>query len=142
MRFHSNSQDEAVRLGLLAFSSGVFLQWRGMGVRYPHFTSLFQTCLEDVSESRIPSELMTWLLMVGAVGVFDASDDVWLKPLLSSSLGKCGIGSWTELRELLESFLWIELVFDKPGRRMFESTIADTDCRLLDMSEPWSRVNI
>lgn len=135
MRFISNSQNEAIRLGVIAFTSGVFLQWRGMGVKYPHFTCIFRTCLEEVSNSRTPPQLMTWLLMVGAAGVFDTSDDVWLEPLLSSSLGMCGIGSWSEMRELLESFLWIDLVFERSGKRMYES-IANRDCRLLEMSEP------
>lgn len=124
MRPISNPQNEAVRLGILAFSSCVFLQWRGMGVRFPHFTSTFRSCLEDMSNSKTQPQLMSWLLMVGAVGVFDASDDVWLEPLLDINIGKCGFGSWSEMRELFTSFLWIDLVFERPGRRMYESSIA------------------
>ncbi|CAG8972912.1 hypothetical protein HYALB_00001332 [Hymenoscyphus albidus] len=121
MRFDSWSRDEAVRLGLLAFSAGVLLQWRQMGVRYSHFTHLFRTCLEDISSAEVSPELMLWLLMVGAVGVFDGGDDIWLKPLLLSQSEICGLRSWDEMKILLESFLWVGWVFDEPGKRIFGS---------------------
>ncbi|CAG8954215.1 hypothetical protein HYFRA_00005835 [Hymenoscyphus fraxineus] len=121
MRFDPWSRNEVVRLGLLAFSAGVLLQWRHMGVRYSHFTNLFRICLEDISTSEISPELMIWLLMVGAVGVFDDSDDIWLMPLLRSQSEICGLRSWGEMKILLESFLWVGWVFDEPGRRIFGS---------------------
>lgn len=123
MRFEAGSSDEAIRLGLLTFSCSVFLQWRYLGMRYPHFTSMVRDCLARLKSSQISSQLLLWLLMVGAVSVFDASDDEWLKPLLFVNIGLCEIDSWKKMQDLMKSFLWIGLVYDKPGKGVFDSTV-------------------
>jgi hypothetical protein len=124
MHFESGSKNEVVRLGLIAFLCSVFLQWKHLGMSYPHFTSLFRNCLLGMASDRISPDLMVWLLIVGAVSVFDESDEVWLKPLLRLNICSCGIDEWSEMQELLKGFLWIELVYEKPGKRVFESTFA------------------
>lgn len=124
MHFEASSKDEAVRLGLIAFLCAVFLQWKHLGMSYLHFTSKFRKCLMEMEPNCISSELMAWLLMIGAVSVFDENDDEWLKPMLRVNIDTCGIKEWSEMQELLKKFLWIALVYDKPGKCVFESTIA------------------
>jgi hypothetical protein len=121
MSFEAGSKDKAVRLGLLAFLCGVFLQWKHLGMSYPHFTSIYRSCLAGLPSERILSELMVWLLMVGAVSVFDETDDGWLKPLLRVAISLCGIDEWSEMQELLKEFMWIGLVYDKSGKSVFDS---------------------
>ncbi|KAF4632202.1 hypothetical protein G7Y89_g5924 [Cudoniella acicularis] len=124
MRFDAGSSDEAIRLGLLAFSCSVFLQWRHLGMSYPHFTSVFRGCLARLASPPISPQLLVWLLMIGAISVFDATDEGWLKPVLLVNMALCEIGSWSKMQELLKSFIWIGLVHDKPGKVVFDSTIA------------------
>jgi hypothetical protein len=124
MHFETGSKDEAIRLGLVAFLCSVFLQWKHLGMSYPHFTSMFRSCLVGIASERVTSELMVWLLMVGSVSVFDESDDGWLKPLLRVNISLCGIDDWNKMQELAKRFMWIGLVYDKPGKMVFESTIA------------------
>jgi hypothetical protein len=123
MYFEAGSKDEAVRLGLLAFLCGVFLQWKHLGMSYPHFTSMYRSCLAVIPSECISSDLMIWLLMVGAVSVFDETDNWWLKPLLRVNIGLCGIDEWSEMQELLKGFMWIGLVYDKSGKSLFDSMI-------------------
>ena len=120
MHFEAGANDEAIRLGLLACSCSVFLPWRHLGMFYPHLTSAFRDCLASLTSSHISSQLLLWLLMVGAVSVFDATDDGWLKPLLLVNIGLCEIDSWSKMQDLLKSFMWIGLVHDKPGKGVFE----------------------
>lgn len=120
MRFEAGSSDEAIRHGLLAYSSSVFLPWKQLGIFYPHFTSAFRGCLGTLTSSHISSQLWIWLLMIGAVSVFDATDDQWLKPLLLLNLRLCEIDSWSKMQDLLKSFMWIGLLHDKPGKAVFE----------------------
>ena len=127
MRFEAGSSDEAVRLGLLAFSSSVFLQWGRLGKFYAHFASTFRVCLAGLTSSHVSPLLLLWLLMVGAVSVFDGTDDEWLKPLLLVNMSLCGIDSWSKLQELLKSFMWIGLVHETPGQAVFDSTLAHLD---------------
>jgi hypothetical protein len=124
MHFKTGSRDEAIRLGLLAFLCGVFLQWKHLGMSYAHFTSMFRRCLVEMASECMSSKLMVWLLMVGAVSVLDESDDGWLKPLLRVNIGFCAIDQWSEMQRLLKDFMWIGLVYDKPGKRVFDSIVA------------------
>lgn len=126
MKFDTDPSNEAVRLGLLAFLSGIFLQWKGLGMSYPHFTSMFRGCLNGLASPQniMSPHFLVWLLMIGVVSVFDTADDVWLHPFLRLNIRLCGIYEWSEMQKLLGSFMWIGLVYDKPGKVVFESTIA------------------
>ena len=124
MHFEIGSRDEAIRLGLLAFLCGVFLQWKHLGMSYAHFTSKLRSCLSGMASECMSSELMVWLLMVGAVSVLDEIDEPWLKPLLRVNIGLCAIDQWSEMQRLLKDFMWIGLVYDKPGKRVFDSIVA------------------
>jgi hypothetical protein len=125
MRFDVNSTDEAIRLGLLCFSCSVFLHWTQLGMSYPHLASGFRECLARLTttSSRVSAQLVLWLLMAGAVSVFDSSDHEWLKPLLLVNIGLCEIDSWSKMQDLLMSFMWIGLVHDKPGKGVFNLTV-------------------
>ncbi|MCJ1281112.1 hypothetical protein MMC26_000430 [Xylographa opegraphella] len=124
MTFGADSSDEAIRLGLLAFSCSVFLQWQHLGMSYPLLTSAFRNCLTTLNSQQMSPHLVLWLLMIGAALVFDATDDWWLKPVLLVSMNLCEIRSWSEMQHLLKSSMWIGLIHDKPARRVFDSTTA------------------
>ncbi|MCJ1385514.1 hypothetical protein MMC17_008637 [Xylographa soralifera] len=134
MNFGAGSSDEAIRLGLLAFSCSVFLQWQYLGMSYPPLTSAFRNCLATMNSQQMSAHLVLWLFMIGAALVFDATDDWWLKPALLVSMGICETRSWSEMQHLLKSSMWIGLIHDKPGRRVFDSTIAYPDSPTLDVS--------
>ena len=122
MKFDAGSSNEAIRLGLLAFSCSVFLQWQRLGLSFPPLVSAFRDCLGAIDSQQIPPHLSLWLFMVGATLLFDASNDWWLKPALLVKMGECEIRSWSEMRHLLKSNLWIDLIHDSPGQLTFNST--------------------
>ncbi|KAI1773952.1 hypothetical protein F4818DRAFT_420316 [Hypoxylon cercidicola] len=131
--FERSSLDEAIRLGLLAYCSSVFLQWAGVRLPYMHFPTMYRNCLFNLqlpeldvdSDSSSSSPLLLWLLMIGAVSVFGDCDDVWLKPWLHVNMELCGVGdSWDAMRDVLNSFMWIGLVHDIPGKAVFDSTLS------------------
>ena len=124
-RFKAGSTEEAIRLGLLAFSSSVFLQWRQLGMSYDHLTSMYRDCLAKLTCANVPPRLLLWLLIVGAVSVFGCADDKWLKPWLRVNIDLGYIVSWSDLRDILKSLMWVSLVQDKPGKDVFESTLTD-----------------
>ena len=134
MNFGSGSSDEAIRLGLLAFSCSVFLQWQLLGMSYPSLVSAFRNCLATMNSQQMSPHLVLWLFMIGAALIFDATDDWWLKPALLGNMGLCNTRSWSETQHLLKSTMWIGLIHDKPGRRVYDSTIAYQNSYTLGVS--------
>ena len=124
LNFDVGSSDEAIRLGLLAFSCSVFLQWQSLGMSYPSLISAFRNCLAAMNFQQTSPHMLLWLLMIGAALVFDATDHLWLRPALLFNMGLCEIRSWSDMQHLLKSSMWIGLIHDKPGRHVFDSTIA------------------
>ncbi|KAI1407370.1 hypothetical protein F5Y13DRAFT_195433 [Hypoxylon sp. FL1857] len=122
MEFDVGSTNEVMRLGLLAFSSSVFLQWKQMRLPYAHFSALYKDCLMRVELSHIPAQFQLWLLMAGAISVFGKADDEWLKPWLRVAMNICQIRSWVDAQSILSSFMWISLAHDELGKCVFDST--------------------
>ncbi|KIW92281.1 uncharacterized protein Z519_07265 [Cladophialophora bantiana CBS 173.52] len=128
MSFASGSLDAAIRLGLVAFSSQIFLQLPDVGVRRTSLSTTYQECLVglDILEEQWP-QLLLWLLMVGAVAVFNEPGSAWLKPWLKSTIERCAVDSWSDFRDMMDSFMWIGLVFDKPAKDIFYSAMTSLD---------------
>lgn len=130
-----NSADEALRLGLLTFSCSVFLHWHRLGMSYPRIKAAFRDCLLKLGGLHISSSLALWMLMIGAIALFDAKDDWWFKPLFASHLKLCQIDSWDKMLRLLESFMWVGLIHDKPAKIVFDSQAMSVNRSRSDLDE-------
>ena len=134
MNFDAGTSDEAIRLGLLAFSCSAFLQWQQLGMTYPPLISAFRNCLTTMNLQQMRQPMVLWLFMVGATLLFDTTDDWWLKPALLAEMGLSEIRSWSEMQHLLKSILWIGLIHDKPGKHVFDTTITYPESLTPDVS--------
>ncbi|EXJ89127.1 hypothetical protein A1O3_02191 [Capronia epimyces CBS 606.96] len=124
MNFDPGSVDEAVRLCLLGMSYHAFLQWQDLSLPCVYFPSIYKSCLLDPKLlDEAPSQLMLWLLMIGAVSAFTASDHPWLRDCLRKHINICQVKTWNEMRQVLKSFMWIGLLHDKPGKEIFEAVL-------------------
>lgn len=113
-----NSVDAAIHFGLLAFSSNIFLQWQDIGMSHSRFPPNYTKnilFLDGVS-----SQMLLWLLMIGALSIFPEPHETRLKHGLQMNIKLYGVKSWIEMREILKSFLWIDLLHDKPGKDIFD----------------------
>ncbi|CAH0050964.1 unnamed protein product, partial [Clonostachys solani] len=111
--------DECVRMGLLVMLASVFQVHNDLKVQYDFATNRLQhLCLQvDLS---IPDvrDLMTWVLMMGALSVFNC-DDVWLREKWRAVLQDVS-PSWGEVRGRLQSYIWINQCHDGSGFFRFE----------------------
>lgn len=124
--YRHNSLDEYIRLGLLAYSSSIFLQWKDTSMSYHYFSTAYRDCLTSSSFSdMVPHYFQLWLLMTGAVSIFQEQDDQWLKPQLLSIINSCGLDSWDQARDILYSIMWIDLLHDHLGKRYFDSVVSE-----------------
>ncbi|KAH7313948.1 hypothetical protein B0I35DRAFT_436154 [Stachybotrys elegans] len=115
------STSEAIRLGLLAFSSTVFLQWKGLGRPYKYLQGRYMSTLVNLNQSDFPSYLLLWLFMVGAISVL-GTDEVqlivsWLPPKGTSNLP----ASWEKMKHILSGYMWIHAIHDQAGEKVFRS---------------------
>ncbi|KAI0156151.1 hypothetical protein BJ166DRAFT_594346 [Pestalotiopsis sp. NC0098] len=87
MDYERDSACEAIRLGLLAYSCSIFLQWQYLGATYPVFNAEFRDSLMNMEALGLDPRFALWLLAVGSSTAFDESDNDWLKPMLLYDLG-------------------------------------------------------
>ncbi|KAK0701121.1 hypothetical protein B0H67DRAFT_595870 [Lasiosphaeris hirsuta] len=122
--FAAGSSDEVVRLGLLAFASSTFLQWKYLGGSYAHLSAALREALARVTVLQLPPKVVVWLVMVGAASVFGEADDGWLRPMLLLNIRLCDVCSWSEMRDMLDSLMWIGMLYDKAGKRLYDSIVS------------------
>lgn len=122
MSFTSGSLDETVRLGLLAFTHHVFLQWQGIKPSFRHqFRHAYRNYLQIHPLDTAPPQLLLWLLVIGAVSLFSISEELWLRGKLQRQIGICEANTWKKLQEMLKSFMWIPLLDEKSGEEVYSS---------------------
>ncbi|KAF3933725.1 hypothetical protein ABW19_dt0204869 [Dactylella cylindrospora] len=123
--FKSDSVDETIRLSLLALSSHMFLRWQNIDLTYAHLPTQYKASLINLKLSdEFPPQIMLWLLMVGAISVF-TEDDAWLRPWLLVNFELCEIGSWEDLKGTLEGLMWVDILHDGPGRKIYKRCKAE-----------------
>ena len=130
-RFEIGSVGEAFRLGLLAFSSPIFLHWNRVELSDYRFTSRYKDGVValDLGECRLTPEEYLWLLMVAALSMSHESDGLsWLRPRLRETIALCNICTWDAARDLLSSFMWVGLIYDVPGREVFDLVMSQQLC--------------
>ena len=121
--YEKGSADEALRLGMLAFCSHVFLQWHNIRLPYRHFSKSYTYCLAKLEcPSKVSPRILLWLLAIGRISVFTTHDDHWLESSLQFFIEQCSVDSWIQMRAAVKSFLWIDFLYDKPCRDFYKLT--------------------
>jgi hypothetical protein len=127
MHFEASSWDETIRLGLLSFSCNVFLPWSHLATPLPHLHSILRNHFASLAANfpALPPKLLVWLLMAVAVTISGESDSDWVYGLLRDAISLCEIKCWSQMRDMLMSLMWIEIVHDKLGKGVFDRS---TNC--------------
>ncbi|KAI1733986.1 hypothetical protein F4680DRAFT_365255 [Xylaria scruposa] len=120
LRFTPGSLDEVTRIGLLAFCSGTFVQWRQVApVPSSFLAAIFREALAYLGTSDVSPQFALWMLMIGALAVFTSENKTWLRPWLRTSIMACGVDSWIGVSEILHWFPWVDILYDGPGQDLF-----------------------
>ncbi|KAF3766448.1 hypothetical protein M406DRAFT_224174, partial [Cryphonectria parasitica EP155] len=118
LSFPTNSLDEIVRLGLMGFCTNIFLQWSKVNLPYPHLSRTFKGCLSNLSIPIAP-HTMLWVLVSGGISLCTQDDDEWLVPWIQTTANICSARTWSQCRDILKNFLWIDFVHDELGQKLF-----------------------
>lgn len=109
---------ECLRLAMLAFLTTTF-QFPGVRARYPYLTNRFRKCCRAVKlrNSAEKIALMSWLLVVGAISVFNVdTEDEWMPARWTAIFGDA---TWEETRSQLKKVMWIDALQDNIGKKAF-----------------------
>ena len=104
---------ECLRLGMLALLTTTF-QLPGRKIAYDNLATQYRTACRGVKTSTPTTQtLLLWVLMIGAVSVFDPEEQ-WLRAKWKKAAAS--EGSWVELKQRLQSVIWLNGIHDEPGR--------------------------
>ncbi|KAI1415452.1 hypothetical protein F5Y13DRAFT_156057 [Hypoxylon sp. FL1857] len=126
VNFEIGSVNETIRLGLLAFASTLFLQWRGVNTRYKDLSQRLKTALSLLRhETRaIPNQLTVWLYITSSISTLSEDEQVCFKSAALRALRNTGLKSWGEARVSLKSVLWVDIIFDSRAKQLVEGILS------------------
>lgn len=124
--FDMDSINEPIRLALLAFASTLFLQWRGIKIRYEYLAQRLNMAMISLRHKNrgVPVRLALWIYIIAAISVLDERDKVYLQPALVEVVRELKFGSWDEVRLMLKSILWVDVLHDPLAKEMVEDTLS------------------
>lgn len=123
MRFDPGSLDESLRLVLLTYCYHVFIQWQEIKLPCPLLQEAFRESVTAVqSKGAASARFILWMLMVGAVSIFDPQKEEWLNAMLRHHAHNLQ-RSWADVQDILKSFLWLPLLDGEPARSMWNSVV-------------------
>ena len=117
--------EEAIRSGLLVFSSTIFLTRHYMKQRHERLSSSFRSALLKLSRSRsvkLPPPIMLWLTAFYYMELKrEPSPEDGLSIFLDEAAPLTEADAWPQARRVLKSAMWVDFVHDAPGEKVFEA---------------------
>lgn len=127
LSFESDPFQEALRVGLLAISSTLFMQRQLVEHPYDHLLNLHRKSLLKLRESTdidVPVPIVLWLTMLlHVVENREPSPPDWLSVWLDEAIFRARIESWHRAHEILRSMVWVNFVHDRCGMAAFEAAM-------------------
>ena len=127
LSYKSDALQEAMRSGLLAVCSAIFMQRQFMEQPCAHILDLYSSALfrlRKTTDTDLPGPMVLWLtMMFHVVAHKESPRGDWAKIWLDEAISCAGIGCWSQLREMLQSVVWIDFIHDRPGKKVFASAM-------------------
>ncbi|KAI8627606.1 hypothetical protein F5Y19DRAFT_442287 [Xylariaceae sp. FL1651] len=127
LKFAPDGANESIRLALLGFCSGVFLQWRAVKFHYKNLAQQLKRSLRQSDlqgEVFVPDYVALWQLIIAIVSVFDEQEKDAFQRTLARVIGAMGLKSWIEVKSAVKSVLWVEALHDAPAKSLIEAALA------------------
>ncbi|RDW57465.1 hypothetical protein BP6252_13803 [Coleophoma cylindrospora] len=124
LSFGRNHLAEAIRIGLLAFSSTIFIERHFMGQPSQHLLNLYTDALFKLRNSTnvdLPIPMVLWLTMFSHLVVHtELSAADWRSVWLDEAVLRGKINTWPQACEILRSVAWVDFVHSRSGKPIFE----------------------
>ncbi|CAH0028079.1 unnamed protein product [Clonostachys rhizophaga] len=125
LSFDLDSAEETIRLGMLAYTSMMFLQWHNHIVEFYHLRCMLGATLRnlDNEKSGLSLPVQSWLFfawhMLQPPECEYRQLDIWFERLLYAG----GLSTWSAVRQLLRSTAWIDHINDFDGENVYSRTM-------------------
>jgi len=128
LSFESDPSQEAIRTGLLAFSSTIYMQRHFMEQPYDHLLNRYSNSLVRLRKSTdvdlLPVPIVLWLAILSHVLTHNGPSPAdWRSVWLDEAILRAGIDSWSQAREVLRSVMWVDFIHDRLGKQAFEAAM-------------------
>jgi hypothetical protein len=117
---------KAIHVGMLAFSTDVFLQLKGLEMGFENISVQLRDSvlgLQDREDNSI-LEFKLWLLFVARMSNVKDNQGPWLMPEMKKTLEALSLTTWKLVRQRLKNYLWIDVLHDSGGKETFEIATA------------------
>uniref|UniRef100_A0A0B7JU75 Transcription factor domain-containing protein n=1 Tax=Bionectria ochroleuca TaxID=29856 RepID=A0A0B7JU75_BIOOC len=125
LSFELDSAEETIRLGMLAYTSTMFLQWHNHMVEFYHLRCMLGATLRNLDNENLGASLPVQLWLFFAWHMLQPPEceyrqlDIWLERLLCAG----GLSAWSEVRQLLRSTAWIDYINGVDGEKVYNRTM-------------------
>ncbi|KAI9842876.1 MAG: hypothetical protein M1838_002952 [Thelocarpon superellum] len=127
LSFEHGSLHEAIRSGLLTFSSTLFLTRQYMTQPYEHLFDLFSSTLFTLAQSTsvvLPPPVVLWLVILyHVVACQKPCPGDWPSVWLGQAVSLTRVKTWPEAHRILTSIMWVDFVHDAAGKKAFEAAV-------------------
>ncbi|CAG9978732.1 unnamed protein product [Clonostachys byssicola] len=125
LSFELDSAEETIRLGMLSYTSMMFLQWHNQMVEFYHLRCMLGATLKNLDNGNPGASLPLQLWLFFAWHMLQPPEcehrqlDLWFERLLRAG----GLSAWTEVRQLLRSTAWIDRINEVDGEKVYNRTM-------------------
>ncbi|KAJ9137498.1 hypothetical protein NKR23_g9042 [Pleurostoma richardsiae] len=123
LSYDKHDRHDMLRIAMLAYTTTIFLEVHGAPARYRNLAAQLTTVLRSPEQQ--PGDrwlkLSLWYVFVGGLSVLDSPENYpWLEEQLCRKTQALGLTDWMETRQVLKSFIWVDVVNDRVGKRFFD----------------------
>ncbi|RSL45492.1 hypothetical protein CEP53_010767 [Fusarium sp. AF-6] len=126
MSFPESPIEDALRVGMMAFTAAMFFRWRSMNQRQQYLDGTFRDALSKLKDASAqpPLSVLFWLLTVWTITVSQYPGQNMFSKWMDNVLEDLGLSSWSDAQKTLKSVLWIGCLFDAPGQQAFDTVLS------------------
>jgi hypothetical protein len=120
MRALTSPSDRVIRLAMLLFAAQAFLQWRELRLPLDWVLSESVDAVLHSHDCSMDPRTSLWVATILRLALPSSSTDIGLvDACLVKNLEASKLNKWSDVKVCLASYLWIDIISEQAGRKLF-----------------------